>query len=225
MTNMAHFTQRSSVAPFRVTRNRDDLVERLIDVFLRDGFAALSIDDMARRLRCSKTTLYSVADSKEQIIVAVVRGFFRRATARVEDQIVRVPAASIDRIRAYLVAISEELAPASPTFFTDLDAFAPTRELYLENTRSAAARLQGLILEAVPAASQSEALFIGSVAASVMNDIHQGEIEAAAGLDDSAAYRGLARLIVAGVEASAIPPAELRLAAGGAVLHTHGSSE
>jgi AcrR family transcriptional regulator len=187
-------------------RKQQDLVERLIDVFLREGFMELSIDDMARRLRCSKTTIYGVAESKQQVIAVVVRGFFRRATERVEQQIQVVDAASTERIRAYLMAIAAELAPASPEFFADLDAYAPTREIYLENTRIAGERLQGLILEAVPDASQSEALFIGSVAASVMNAIHRGEIESVAGLDDSAAYRALSRLIVAGVEASAYPP-------------------
>jgi AcrR family transcriptional regulator len=195
-------------APRRGVRRQDALVERLIDVFLSEGFIELSIDDMARRLRCSKTTIYAIAPSKQQVIAVVVRAFFRRATERVERQIESVDAASTERVRAYLMAISTELAPASPEFFADLDAYAPTREIYLENTRIAGERLQGIILEAVPAASHSEALFIGSVAGGVMAAIHRGEIEAAAGLDDSAAYRALARLIVAGVEASANPPTE-----------------
>ena len=198
------------VLPRRGVRRQDDLVERLIDVFLREGFLELSIDDMARRLRCSKTTIYAIAPSKQQVIAVVVRGFFRRATERVERQIQAVDAASTARIRTYLMAIAAELAPASPEFFADLDAYAPTREIYLENTRIAGERLQGIILEAVPAASKSEALFIGSVAAGVMTAIHRGEIEASAGLDDSAAYRALSRLIVAGVEASAQPPADGR---------------
>ena len=203
---MASASIRASSFAVRGQRKQEELIERLIDVFLREGFMELSIDDMARRLRCSKTTIYGVAASKQQIIAVVVRGFFRRATERVEQQIERVDAASTDRIRAYLMAIAAELAPASPEFFADVDAYAPTREIYLENTRIAGERLQGMILQCVPAASQSEALFIGSVAAGVMAAIHRGEIEAAAGLDDSAAYRALSRLIVAGVEASAFPP-------------------
>ena len=203
---MASVSLRASAPPQRAARKQEELIERLIDVFLREGFMELSIDDMARRLRCSKTTIYGVAESKQQVIAVVVRGFFRRATERVEQQIERVDAASTDRIRAYLMAIAAELAPASPEFFADVDAYAPTREIYLENTRIAGERLQGMILQCVPAASQSEALFIGSVAAGVMAAIHRGEIEAAAGLDDSAAYRALSRLIVAGVEASAFPP-------------------
>ncbi len=192
---------RASAPPQRALRKQEELIERLIEVFLREGFMELSIDDMARRLRCSKTTIYGVAESKQQVIAVVVRGFFRRATERVEQTIEPVDAASTERIRAYLMAIAAELAPASPEFFADLDAYAPTREIYRENTRIAGERLKAIILQCVPAASHSEALFIGSVAAGVMTAIHRGEIESVAGLDDSAAYRALARLIVAGVEA------------------------
>src|SRR5215216_5870601 len=114
---MASTSIRASSFAVRGQRKQEELIERLIDVFLREGFMELSIDDMARRLRCSKTTIYGVAESKQQVISVVVRGFFRRATERVEQQIESVDAASTDRIRAYLMAIAAELAPASPEFF------------------------------------------------------------------------------------------------------------
>jgi hypothetical protein len=42
------------------------------------------------------------------------------------------------------------------------------------------------------------ASFVGAAVASVMGAIHRGEITAATGLDDAAAYRELADLVVAG---------------------------
>ena len=160
---------------------RDDLIARLLDIFLVDGFFDTSIGELAGELKCSKTTLYSVADS--------------------EEHIVGVPSGS-DRIRAYLVAISEELAPASETFFRDVDMFAPTREIYQRNTQIAAERLHELVLEAVPETSRTDAIFMGAVAGHVMEAIHRGQIEDATGLDDSGSYLALANLIVAGVSAS-----------------------
>src|SRR5690606_39629499 len=53
--------------PTRTTQRREELIERLIDVFLDEGFADTSIEDLAHALRCSKSTLYAVAASKEQI--------------------------------------------------------------------------------------------------------------------------------------------------------------
>lgn len=180
---------------------RDGLIDRLIDYFLEHGFFDTSISELASELKCSKTTLYSIADSKEQIIVAVVRAFFRRAAVHVEERIASVNSPG-DRIRAYLVAISEELAPASETFFRDVDMFSPTREIYHANTRFAARRVQELVRDAVPETSKTEALFVGTVAGQIMEAIHRGDIGDATGLDDSAAYGALARLIVAGVKVS-----------------------
>jgi hypothetical protein len=47
--------------------------------------------------------------------------------------------------------------------------------------------------------SPLNAKFVGAVAAQTMELIHWGQIGAATGLDDSAAYRDLADLIVAGI--------------------------
>lgn len=180
----------------RAARRRDDLVDRLMEVFLDRGFAGLSVAELAAVLRCSKSTLYAVAASREQIIVAVVRAFFRRATERVEA-VLDAGGDPRERVGAYLRAISAELAPASPAFFADLDAFAPAREIYQRNTHLAARRVRGLVRAAFPDGDPADAAFVGAVAGQVMAAIHRGEIEARTGLDDSAAYAALASLIVA----------------------------
>ncbi|HWL79181.1 TetR/AcrR family transcriptional regulator [Microbacterium sp.] len=185
--------------PTRTTQRREELIERLIDVFLDEGFADTSIEDLAHALRCSKSTLYAVAASKEQIIVAVVRAFFRRSAERVEAAVADESLDPLDRLRAYLIAISHELAPASPAFFADLDSMPATQEIYRDNTRFAARKVQDFVRQAAPRTSTSTATFIGAVAAQVMEAIHRGEIETATGYDDSAAYRALADLIVAGM--------------------------
>lgn len=170
-----------------------------MDVFLADGFLGFSIGDLAARLRCSKSTVYSIAPSKEQIVTTVVRAFFRRSTERVEARVgTGTPA---QRIGAYLDAISVELKPASPSFFADLEAFPPAKDLYRHNTEIAAARVQQLMTESLGAnaAAALDARFVATVAGETMELIQRGQIEAATGLDDSAAYRALADLIVAGM--------------------------
>ncbi|MFD0686113.1 TetR/AcrR family transcriptional regulator [Actinomadura fibrosa] len=181
----------------KAARRRDALIERLIEVFLDRGFADLSVAELAALLRCSKSTLYTVAASREQIIAAVVRAFFRRATAQVEaalEEHAGEDADPAERVGAYLRAISDALAPASPAFFADLDAFAPAREIYKRNTAFAVQRMQGLVREA---SAGADAAFVGAVAGQVMESIHRGEIKERTGLDDSAAYAALAALIVA----------------------------
>ena len=55
-------------AASRTTRVLEDLTA----LFLGEGFLHLTTDDIAKRLRCSKTTLYQIAPSREQLFDAVV---------------------------------------------------------------------------------------------------------------------------------------------------------
>lgn len=176
---------------------REQLTEALIDLFLDQGFLAFSIEQLAAHLHCSKSTVYSIAPSKEQIVTAVVRSFFRRATERVEARTTDAGTPAM-RLGTYLDAISGELKPASAAFFTDLDNFAPAMEIYRRNTEIAAGRVRELVTEG-QGASPLNATFVGAVAGLTMEYIHRGQIGAATGLDDSAAYRALADLIVAGM--------------------------
>lgn len=191
----------------RAAVRRDELIDELIDIFIRDGFLGFSIEQIARELKRSKSTLYSVADSKEQMFVAVARAFFRRATARIEAALAETGQHGADehagRIGSYLKAISDEFASASPAYFADLDGFAPTRDIYRANMDAASQRVQDLVLEAVPETSNADATFLGTVAAQIMEAVHRGDIERSTGLEHPAAYRALGNLIEAGVTASA----------------------
>jgi hypothetical protein len=102
-------------------------------------------------------------------------------------------------IRAYLEAISDDLAPASTAFFADLDMFAPAREIYARNTAIAARRVQGLVQAARLPGRTIDATFIGAVVGATMESIQRGEMAASTGLGGATAYRLLADLIIAGV--------------------------
>ncbi|MCW2698222.1 MAG: putative transcriptional regulator [Modestobacter sp.] len=184
----------------RVTARREELLDQLVELVLAEGFAQVTLDGLARRLRCSKTTLYGIAASKEQLVVAAVEHFFQRATTAVEGRRAG-PGDSREQISTYLLAVAEQLQPASPAFFADVAAFAPARELYERNTRVAAARVQQLVGDGVAAGTVRpvHAAFVGAAVAQVMGAIHRGAITASTGLDDAAAYRELAGLVVAGL--------------------------
>ncbi len=182
---------------------RRQLLDELIELFLAEGFLEFGIGDLAARLRCSRTTIYRVAETKEQVVLAAVRGFFRRAAERIEAQIAAEPDPGA-RLAVYLTAVAEELAPASDRFYADLQAYAPAAEIYEANTRLAAERVQDLVSAGVAAGSLRpvDASFVGAAVAQVMAAIQSGRIAAASGLADAAAYRALATLVVHGVGGS-----------------------
>ena len=174
----------------------DALLDELIELFLEHGFLAFGIGDLAARLRCSRTTLYTVATSKEQIVLAAVRGYFKRAADRIETKVAAEPDAGL-RLRVYLAGVSEELAPAGEQFFADLAAFAPAAEVYEQNTRQAAQRVQDLVAAGVAAGRLRpiNARFVGGAVAEVMAAIQVGRLEAATGIGDAEAYAELADLV------------------------------
>ena len=90
-----------SVASFAVEQGspprsarQTEVFERLIDLTLERGFARYTLEEAAIVLRCSKSTIYALAGTREQLIRAVVVAFFRRAAERVEQRV----AAESDRL-------------------------------------------------------------------------------------------------------------------------------
>ena len=188
--------------PAFATRRRTELFDALVALLLAEGFAHLTLDDMAARLRCSKSTLYTLAASKEQLVQAAIVHFFRSATGFVEARVAATTGAR-DRIAAYLSAVGEALDPASEQFMTDLDGFAPARAVYEQNTGIAARRVQELIAEGVAAGDFRDvhAAFAADLVAAAMVRIQQRVVRRNTGLDDADAYRELAAILTAGISA------------------------
>ncbi|KKF01043.1 TetR/AcrR family transcriptional regulator [Mycolicibacterium obuense] len=188
--------------PAFATRRRTELFDALVALFLTEGFAHLTLDEIAARLRCSKSTLYTLAASKEQLVTAATKHFFRTATQTVEERVAASDGAR-ERVTAYLQTVGEALDPASDRFMADLDAFAPARAIYEQNTRIAARRVQELIAAGVAAGEFRDvhAAFAAEVVATMMVRIQQRAVRDRTGLEDAAAYRELAAIVTGGIQA------------------------
>ncbi|MFB9570095.1 TetR/AcrR family transcriptional regulator [Saccharopolyspora hordei] len=181
---------------------RAELLDQLRDLFLAEGFAHFTLDDLVARLHCSKSTLYTLADSKEQLAVRVVAHYFKRATQRIEA---RVEAAQDvrEKVRVYLDAAAEELRPASRAFLDDLAANLATRATYEANAHAAADRIRGFIGEGVAQGVFREvhAGFVGELVGHAIAAIQRGEIGERTGLSDAAAFEELAQFLLGGLVA------------------------
>jgi AcrR family transcriptional regulator len=184
----------------RMTRRQAELLDQLEALFLAEGFVRFTLDDLAVRLRCSKSTLYALAGSKEQLALRVIRHFFRKATAAVEARTLTVADPAL-RVTSYLTAVAAALAPAGAAFHRDLDSFPPGREVYERNTALAADRVRELIAEGVVQGRFREVhpALVADTVTTLMFRIGRGETARATGLDDAAAYRELAALLLHGI--------------------------
>ncbi len=184
----------------RADRRRAELLGRLADLFLAEGFLGFGVGDLAARLRCSRSSLYLVAGSKQEIVLATLRAWFRGAAERIEQRVLAEPDPAA-RLRTYLLAVSDELAPASSAFYADLLAHPPAGGVYEEHTRYAARRVRALVDAGVEAGvlRPVDAVFVGAAVAEVMTGIQAGRVGAATGLSDAEAYRSLADVVVGGL--------------------------
>jgi AcrR family transcriptional regulator len=184
----------------RAARRREALLDALAGLFLREGFLEFGVGDLAARLSCSRSTLYLVAQSKEQIVLAGLRHFFRGASNRIEAKVALEADPGL-RLAVYLRAVAQELEPASEPFYADLAAYMPGREIYAENTNYAAQRVQRLVDAGVEAGAMRpvNAGFVGTAVAAVMTAIQSGQMGDATELADAAAYEALADLVMDGL--------------------------
>jgi AcrR family transcriptional regulator len=183
---------------------RSQLIDELEGIFLAEGFSGLTIDDLCKRLHCSKTTLYTVASSREQIIQKVTRHFFERSTAGIELQIANTPDPA-ERIVRYLAGIGTEMRRNSRSFYVDMVSYEPTAEIYRLNTRAAARKVQGMIEEGVGAGvfRPADAALAGQALSLLIDGVQSGELLDATGLTAGEAFTELGELLIHGLTARA----------------------
>lgn len=191
--------------PGRRTARQVDLLDRLVTLMAAEGFSEFTLDDLAERLRCSKTTLYALAPTKHELVVEVVKQYFRTAAETVEAVVdpVTDPA---DRIAAYLGAVGDCLRPLSREFMDDLAGFAPAGEVYRHNTALAADRIREMVAEGGERGvfRPVHAAFVGEMVAATMFEIQRGEMFSRLELTDAEAYAELSSLLVHALAAPSI---------------------
>ncbi|MBP2369592.1 TetR/AcrR family transcriptional regulator [Pseudonocardia parietis] len=194
----------SSVRRRRVDQERRlELLTALEELLLREGFTALTVDDMARRLHCSKATLYSVAGSKEQLVIALTKHFFRKATAEIEQAVAAVEDPR-RRIPTYLAGVGTAMSRCSPVFYADMVGYAPTAAVYAANSDAAARRVRELIDSGVRAGTLRavDGTFAGQLVALAIEGIQSGALLSPTGLSAGQAYTEMADLLLHGLTAT-----------------------
>ncbi|PRX50196.1 TetR family transcriptional regulator [Prauserella shujinwangii] len=184
------------------TARQRALLAELEELFLAEGFARFTLDDLAARMHCSKTTLYALAPSKEQLAVEVVGRFFKGAARRIERRIEGVDDAR-KIIEVYLAGVSDELNRASATFMDDVASFPPAQAVYEVNSQAAAARIRTFIAKGVADGvfRKVHATLIAEMAGLLVEAIQTGVLGRRAGVSDAEAFTALAELLLGGVEA------------------------
>jgi AcrR family transcriptional regulator len=70
-----------------LARRLERVAEEAEDLFAREGFLHFSTTQIAQRLRCSKTTIYSIAPSREKFFELIATRVLKRLNQKWIDAI------------------------------------------------------------------------------------------------------------------------------------------
>jgi AcrR family transcriptional regulator len=182
--------------PRTLTGRQTELLDRLEELFLNQGFAHLTLDDIVSELRCSKMTLYMLAPSRELLTLTVLRRFFDQADKNIQAQL-DTSATPTAQIATCIFGTAAEMEPMTPACFNDVLQFETTRELYDAFARSWQSRFTRCLVALFrPDGAESPRMSLAvEVARLVLHELYSGELAIRTGLDRQQALEQLTGLI------------------------------
>jgi len=102
----------------QLTDRQRDVLDHLVELF-DEGFSHLTMADLAARLNCSLRTLYGLAPSRDELVLAVVDRNLR-SVGRTARGAIHPDMAPLEAIRHYLEAANVAVAGPTEAFARDL---------------------------------------------------------------------------------------------------------
>ena len=182
------------------TARREDLLTQITGIFLAEGFISVTVDDLARRMHCSKSTLYGVGSTKEQLVVAATKHFFGSEADRIEQAVAQHDDPQV-KITTYLEGVAQAMRRNSAAFYTDMVTYGPTAEIYARNTARAADRIQEMIDDGVRTGvfRATNGAFAAQVVALTIEAVQSGTLLERTGLSAAESFAELADLLFNGL--------------------------
>ena len=134
----------------RLSPRKEEILDALEKIVLRDGFRSLRVTDVAAQLNTSYATLYSIAPTKEELVLLVVDRWYARAVRQGQAALSRVvgPVARFQRWVDFGVAGT---AATGEQFWTDVASHAALNQLVESYSHYYVLVLEALLREGVDA--------------------------------------------------------------------------
>ncbi len=129
---------------------QEEVLDVVEAVFLRDGIKAVRIGELAAEASCSRSTLYQLAASKEDLLLLVLDRMLRRIMQR-GTQAIEEATDPVDRVRAMMTSGALDLGAFGPRFLEAIRRHPPARLLFDRRIADGCATLEQLIEQAISA--------------------------------------------------------------------------
>ena len=183
------------------TDRSEQLLEELESIIVTEGFSGLKMGLLATHLRCSRTTLYKLASSKDELVLMVLNRVGDASFAEASEAAADPGLTQAERITRWIEAVSRWQTHVSNTCWRDVAAWEPSATMFARRSDRAVGILSGFIDEgirtgefrAVNGRFAAELLSRGSRAT------RDPVVLDAAGLTSGEAAAELGKIIVAGL--------------------------
>ncbi len=103
----------------RLSERQREILDDLEKIFSVEGFADLTMAEIAAEVNCSLRTLYGISPSKEELVLAVVDRRLRRI-GRAAMEPLRASMSPLEALRAYLQTANEAVQPSTVAYAREL---------------------------------------------------------------------------------------------------------
>jgi AcrR family transcriptional regulator len=179
-----------------------ELLDAIEQIIVEEGFASLTVGDLAARLKCSRSTLYSLAPSKDELVLVVVDRRLRRI-GRIKRQ--RLDELTDPAEKLQMVIASEHLhvQRTSLRFSEDVARTPAVQRLIADHLRYGVAQLRDVIEEGIAAGRFRlvHSRIVAEVIDVGLERIQRPEVLRETGLEFDAAATELIELLLSGLVA------------------------
>lgn len=130
------------------SKRQEALLGDMEEIFLREGYRALTVEQLVGRLHCSRSTLYELAPSKDELVLLVLDRLLQRigrqamAQAHQNDD-------PLLRVYSYMSTASVALSSGSQAFSVDVAAHPGASRLFQQHYRFATSVCARLIQDGI----------------------------------------------------------------------------
>jgi AcrR family transcriptional regulator len=177
----------------------EQMLDELESIFLRDGFRSVTVEQLARQLRCSKRTIYMLAPSKEELFLRV----FDRYLSRLREEGMKgaIAADPVNAFEPYLAPAIDAARKLSTTLMRDMTSYPPANDMWERHTNERMAGLRRLVQRCVDDGlfREANAFLVAEVVAASLRRIREPKFLAASKLTYREAVEELYGLLLHGL--------------------------
>jgi AcrR family transcriptional regulator len=182
------------------TRRQEAILDHLEQLFLADGFRHLTLQDLTDELHCSRTILYALAPTKEELTLVVIDRWLRKIGAALNAAVDGAKTPD-QQLEAALDAVAGASESATNRFMSDTASYGPTNELHMRHSRYLRHRLQDIVEDGLTTGTfrPVDARFAAEVVNMVITEISDGTLLERTGLKSTEAIIELKELLFRGL--------------------------